>query len=99
MVVGRADGDFLAVGAEGHAFDGVSVFESQNFLAGGRVPEHHGVVGTTAEDLCAVRTEGRAVDHGPWYLTAVDYVAVPLERQDNLAAGRVPHLHRVIMTA
>src|SRR5262249_44016431 len=56
--------------------------ETQTFLTRGRVPDLHGVVGTTADDRLAVRGEGQAAD----------VLWISLEGVEDLPGVRIPDL-------
>ena len=59
-------------------------------LAGGRVPQPHGVVATAGGDARAVGAERHAVTTSVWPVSGC---------ADGLAGGRVPQPHGVVGTA
>src|SRR5438876_606446 len=80
-------GEPLAVGAEGHAGDGLRVpSEDEGFLAADGVPDPHRLVIAGARKALAVGAEGHAVDT----------FGRPLEGKRLLAAGGVPDTYRLV---
>ena len=86
-----AGGQALAIGAKRHAPYGAGVsFESEEFLAGSRVPYPPRTVRNARSQPFAIRTESDACDRPKASLDGAHFDGAHF-----LPGGRIPYLHRV----